>query len=158
MRLPLFIAPLAVLVFAAPAVAGPAPDLLFPSKEASSLTAQAANQPYWALLAECAGVFGAAANYEMGRGDHAAADQNARTGSSMLNDAVAQLVADHGISENDALGVAGEQVNVGRDQGRDLLANGDTRGSSRWNWKRSACLEVQQVYHHDSRRRHAASY
>jgi hypothetical protein len=138
---------------AAPATAGGADDLLFPSKEASNLTELAAHQPYWALLSECAGVFGAASNFESARGNERAAAEDKATGASMLNDAIGRLVADHGISEQDALAFAGDQVNVGREQGGDLLAHGDIGGSSRWNFKRSACLEIQTVYHHDRHRR-----
>jgi hypothetical protein len=153
MRLLILASSLAALVVAAPAFAGD--DMLFPSREASSLTARAAHQPYWALLAECAGVFGAANNFEAGRGDARAAESDKATGESMLNDAIERLTADHGITNDEALALAGDEVNVGREQGGELLAHGDFGAYSQWNYKRSACLEIQDTYHRD-RRRHRA--
>jgi hypothetical protein len=146
---------IAALAIAAPAVA--ADDLLFPAKEATSLTAMAAHQPYWALLAECAGVYGAASNFERGRGNGGAADEDARIGTGMLNDAVARLKIDHNLSDHDALAYASDEVSEGHQQGADLLAHGDISGGSQWNWKRSACLDIQASYHRQVRRR-AANY
>jgi hypothetical protein len=140
----------AVLTTAVPASAGD--DMTFPSKEASSLTALAAHQPYWALLAECAGVFGAGYNFEAGRGDARAADDDKAMGESMLNDSIERLMADHDISHDDALAFAGDQVNVGREQGADLLSHGSVGAASQWNYKRSACIEIQDTYHRERRR------
>jgi hypothetical protein len=145
-------ATLAVAVAAVPAAASDT-DLLFPSREASNITAMAANQPYWALLAECAGVFGAASQWETGRGHGSDADEDKAIGTRFLNDAVAQLKVDHHLSDQDALAFASDQVSVGHAQGADLLSNGDISAGSQWNWKRSGCLQIQDTYHHDSRRR-----
>ena len=143
---------LAVASAALPATAA-GPDLLFPTREASNITAPAANQPYWALLAECAGVFGAASQWESGHGHSEAADEDKATGTRFLNDAIERLKADHGLSDHDALALASDEVSEGHDQGADLLANGDISGGSQWNWKRSGCMQIQDAYHHDARRR-----
>ena len=145
-------ATLAVVASAAPSMASD-PDLLFPGREASTMTELAANQPYWALLAECAGVFGAASQWEKGRGNPSAADADKAAGSRFLTDAIERLKADHGLNDNDALAFASDQVSVGHQQGLEILSSGDIGPSSKWNWKRSACLEIQDTYHRDARRR-----
>ena len=143
---------LAVAAAAVPAAASDT-DLLFPGREASNMTRMAANQPYWALLAECAGVFGAASQWESGRGNSAASDEDKAIGTRFLTDAVERLKADHKLNDGDALALASDQVSVGHDQGVELLAHGDISGSSQWNWKRGACMQIQDTYHHDRRRR-----
>ncbi|HWE46598.1 MAG TPA: hypothetical protein VG407_11280 [Caulobacteraceae bacterium] len=143
---------LAVAATALPAAAADT-DLLFPGREASNMTRMAANQPYWALLAECAGVFGAASQWEKGKGNSSAADEDKDTGARFLTDAIERLKTDHKISDQDALAYASDEVSVGHNQGAELLANGDISANSQWNWKRGACLEIQETYHHDTRRR-----
>lgn len=142
---------LAVAASALPAVASDG-DMVFPSREASNVTASLANQPYWQLLAECAGMFGAASQFESGHGNGAAADEDKAIGTRFLTDAVERLKADHKLSDSDALALASDQVSVGHDQGAEILAHGDVSGDSQWNWKRGACMEVQDSYHHDRRR------
>jgi hypothetical protein len=150
MRYPILLSALAAAVLAAP---GPAvradakgPDLLFPRREATTVTARAAGQPFWALLAECAGVFGAASNYETARGDSAAAEEDARIGTQMADEAIRRLMQDRGLDHDAALAYAGAEINVGRSQGQELLAGGDRGAFSAWNSKRSACLDIDQVY------------
>jgi hypothetical protein len=133
---------LALLATAASADTGH--DLLFPKREATSLTARAAGQPFWALLAECAGVYGAASNWESGRGNTDAADQDAHIGERMANAAIERLMHDRGLSHDDALAYVGVEVNTGRAQGREILSGGDR---DTWNYKRSACLDIEDVYH-----------
>jgi hypothetical protein len=136
---------LALTVAAAPAWAG---DLLFPGKDVSTLTANAAHQPYWALLAQCAGAFGAAQNYEVRRGDQGAADQDAATGVKLLNEAIDRLQHDRGLSHDDALALASDQVSDGHGQGDAILAHGV---NASWSWKRSACEAVEESYNHQRR-------
>ena len=145
-------AALAIASAALPAVASDT-DMLFPSREASNITAAAANQPYWALLAECAGVYGAASQWESGRGNAAAAEEDKATGTRFLNDAIERLKADHGLSDSDALAFASDEVSEGHSQGTELLAHGDISAGSQWGWKSSGCEQIQDTYHHDRRRR-----
>jgi len=141
-------AALLVVATATPAFAG---DLVFPTRAASSMTWQARNQPYWALLAECAGVMGAASNWATSRGDAAAAGDYERKATSMMGEAMHRLQVDRGLSEKDSMGYAAQQVYVGRDQGAELLKSG-TGAYSTFNIKRSACIEIDEAYHHENKR------
>jgi hypothetical protein len=137
----------------APVLAAPdaGPDMRFPSRRTTDLTERARNQPYWALLAECAGVFGAAANYETARGNAAQAEKYGQTGTAMMGEAMHRLIVDRGMSQKDAMGVAAQQVYIGRDQGAALLKAG-THDYSVFNMKRSACMDIDDVYHQNRNR------
>jgi hypothetical protein len=49
------------------------------------------------------------------------------------------------------MGYAAQQVYVGRDQGAALLKSG-TGAYSTFNIKRSACMEIDETYHHERNR------
>src|SRR3569833_313639 len=141
-------ASLLVAATATPAFAG---DLVFPTRAASAMTWLARNQPYWALLAECAGVMGAASDWAPSRGDAAAAGDYERKATSMMGEAMHRLQVDRGLSEKDSMGYAAQQVYVGRDQGAQLLKSG-TGAYSTFNIKRSACIEIDEAYYHENKR------
>jgi hypothetical protein len=144
----------AALSVATPAAAAPDPDLLFRSRDASNVTASAANQPYWQLLSECAGMFGAASQWERGRGNGDASDEDKAIGARFLTEAIGQLKADHKeLSDQDALALASDHVSVGHKEGVTVVGNGDIGAGSQWNWKSSACTQIEDTYHHDARRR-----
>lgn len=148
MRYPVLVAAMAAAALAGTGVsaAAPAHDKVFPRSEVSSLTLHAGGQPFWALLAECAGVYGAASNWESERGHADAAEEDARIGTHMANEAIQRLMEDRGLSHDDALAYAGVEINTGRAQGQDFLARGDHSAYSLWNTKRSACLEIDEIY------------
>jgi hypothetical protein len=148
MRISIAIPMLALAVLASPAPAAPAVhDMLFPRKEVTPITQHAAGQPFWALLAQCAGVYGAGANFESARGRADAADDDTRIGTRMANEALRRLQDDRGLTRDDALAYVGVEVNSGRAQGQEMLSGGGG-GFEAWNLKRNACLDVEEVYHH----------
>ena len=79
---------MASAIAAAPAVAG---DLVLANRDATPVSERAVGKPYWMLQAQCAGLYGATANFytARGKGDDAAGDE--RMGVTFMNDAIERL-------------------------------------------------------------------
>ena len=137
-------------VVAAAALAGgalaAAPDMILSRAHATSLIESDVGQPYWLLLAQCAGVFGATSNYDAEAGHTREAEADKARGVGMLNAAIGRLQIDRGIDRQDALAIASPQVDLGRADGRAMLDTGGTGAQSPWNWARSSCLDIETAY------------
>jgi hypothetical protein len=127
---------LSLLAASAPAMAG---DLLY-SAQPDSLTENLNGQPFWSAQAQCAGLFGAAAQHYTETGNTAAADEAKAQAMAFANDAIARLRKDRGISKRDAVQVIQPAVLKARGDGAGLLSN--TGQNSTWNFARSSCLDI----------------
>ncbi|WGM38173.1 hypothetical protein [Caulobacter sp. NIBR1757] len=135
-------AALALAAAAMPALAG---DLLYEAAP-DSLTENLNGQPYWSAQAQCAGLFGAAAQYLTDRGDTAGADASSKLAVTFANDAIKRLVKDRGLTRKEALVVIEPAVLKARTDSMGLVSSGDTSAKSTWNFARSSCLDVAEAY------------
>src|SRR5688572_19481920 len=92
-------AALALAAAAMPALAG---DLLYEAAP-DSLTENLNGQPFWSAQAQCAGLFGAAAQYLGDNGDNAGADASSKLAVAFANDAIKRLSKDRGLTRKEAL-------------------------------------------------------
>lgn len=129
-------------------LAGPAAadDLRFPSRDATSLNMRAAGQPFWALLADCAGTYGAGANWYAAHGDQDNADRMASRGTTLMREAMSRLQHDRGLNEADAKGTAAQMVYAGRDTAA-LFLDRERGPNETWNLKTASCEQIQQSHH-----------
>jgi hypothetical protein len=104
-------------------------------------------QPYWILQAQCAGLYGATANFHTARHHDSRAEGDREIGVNLLNDAIERLQQDRKMDFQAALDLAGGQVDAGRAHAKVILVHG-TDPHSRWNAERSFCLDVYEAYHH----------
>lgn len=128
-------------LLAAPALAG---DLLYKAAP-DSLTETLDGKPFWAAQAQCAGLFGAAAQYLGDSGDEAGADQAKALAVSFANDAIARLRKDRGLTRAQALELISPAVLKARQDAAPVVAAGDGPRST-WNFARSSCLDVAEAY------------
>lgn len=135
-------AALALAVAAMPALAG---DLLYEAAP-DSLTEHLDGKAFWATQAQCAGLFGAAAQHFADEGDSAAADESRQLAVSFANDAIKRLTKDRGLSRKEALLAIEPAVLQARTDSMGLVASGDTGANSTWNFARSSCLDVAEAY------------
>ena len=131
----------ALTLSAVPALAS---DLIFPG--GTGLTEKLAGQTYWSTQAQCAGLFGAASNYLSARGDTGAAEAAKTQALSFAEAAIGRLMKDRGLSRADALQVLQPAVLTGRESGLRTLEAGGTSSNSGWNYARSACMDVADIY------------
>ena len=134
-------AALALAVAAMPALAG---DLLYEAAP-DSLTENLNGQPYWSAQAQCAGLFGAAAQYLTDSGDSAGASESGKLAMAFANDAIKRLTKDRGLTRKEALLVIEPAVLKARTESMGLVT-GDTGVKSTWNFARSSCLDVAEAY------------
>lgn len=134
------------LAVTAPAFAG---DLTLNEQDATPMSEHAIGQPYWMLEAQCAGLYGATANFHTARHRDDRAEGDRQLGVNLLNDAIERLKADRRLDFQAALDLAGAQVDAGRAHSKVILAGG-TGPHSKWNAERSFCLDVYEAYHHHS--------
>lgn len=132
----------ALALAAMPALAG---DLLYEAAP-DSLTENLNGQPYWSAQAQCAGLFGAAAQYLTDTGDSAGAQASSKLAVSFANDAIKRLVKDRGLTRKEALVVIEPAVLKARTDSMGLVSSGDTSAKSTWNFARSSCLDVAEAY------------
>ncbi len=132
----------AALLAAAPALAG---DLLYEAAP-DSLTEGLNGQPYWSAQAQCAGLFGAAAQHQTEAGDAAEAEASKTLAVTFANDAVKRLMRDRNLSRKDALLLIEPAVLKGRQDSMGLIADGAEGPRSTWNFARSACMDVAEAY------------
>ncbi len=134
-------AALALAAAGMPALAG---DLLYEAAP-DSLTENLDGQPYWSAQAQCAGLFGAAAQYLTDRGDSAGAGESGKLAMAFANDAIKRLSKDRGLTRKEALLVIEPAVLRAREDSMGLVI-GDTSAKSTWNFARSSCLDVAEAY------------
>ncbi|MBI1407191.1 MAG: hypothetical protein GC145_13830 [Caulobacter sp.] len=125
----------------APAAAG---DLLYQAAP-DSLTESLDGKPYWAAQAQCAGLFGAAAQYLGEQGDTAGAEEARTLALSFADDAIARLRRDRGLTKAEALQVISPAVLKARADGAAAVASSEGELST-WNFARSTCLDVAEAY------------
>ena len=137
---------LAILAFCLALSAGPAAaaDLALSRRQATVLSEDAVGQPYWRLLSQCAGMFGAASNHFSATGDNTKLDEATRTGVAMLNAALDRLTSDRRITRREALTIAMGGVRVGRDQGTALWAG--ATAEREWLVMQSFCLDIADAH------------
>lgn len=141
MKLALYLVTAATLV-ATPALAT---DLLYPG--GTALTEGVAGKPYWAVQANCAGVYGAASAWRAETGDTAGAADAKAQGVAFFKDAVDRVMKDRGVNRADAIAALGPAVVKGRGEALDMLRAEGDGPASKWNFARSACLDVRDAYH-----------
>jgi hypothetical protein len=141
----LLLALAASAIAAAPAMAG---DRVMTSGEATPLSEHAVGKPYWVLQSQCAGLYGATANFHADKHRGKAADGDQQMGVNFMNDAIQRLQQDRKIDFEAALTLAGAQVDTARSHSRQLLDHGQRAA---WNTERSFCLDVYDAYHHARR-------
>jgi hypothetical protein len=118
------------------------------SDDATPLSEHAVGKPYWILQAQCAGLYGATANFNTAKGKGGAASGDEQMGVSFMNDAIERLQADRKLDFEAALHLAGGQVDSARAHSKSLL---DGHRRDEWNVERSFCLDVYDAYHHARR-------
>jgi hypothetical protein len=125
-------------------------DMVLTERDSTMLTEAAIGQPYWMLQAQCAGLFGATANFrtEQSQSHRAqkAANSDVGIGTQFLNDAVARIRADRQLDYDTAMATLVPVVQLGRTKARDALASGETGPKSKWNFQRSFCMDVADAY------------
>ncbi|MDQ0466068.1 hypothetical protein QO010_003861 [Caulobacter ginsengisoli] len=131
---------------AVPAMAG---DLIFPG--GTGLTERLAGQSYWSTQAQCAGLFGATSNYLAEKGDAAGAEMAKARALGFAEDAIKRVMKDRGLKRPDALQVVQPAILAGRNSGLQALAEQGMNDNSKWNYARSACLDVADIYQSASR-------
>ncbi|MBX3480510.1 MAG: hypothetical protein KF842_08915 [Caulobacter sp.] len=128
-------------VLTAPAAAG---DLLYQAAP-DSLTEALDGKPYWAAQAQCAGLFGAAAQYLGEQGDEAGAQEAKTLALSFADDAITRLRRDRGLTKAQALELISPAVLKARQDGAAAVASSEGELST-WNFARSSCLDIAESY------------
>lgn len=124
-----------------PAAAG---DKIF--RGGTMLTEGIAGRPYWAVQAQCAGVYGAAASYLADKGDAAGAEKAKAMGVAFFRDAVDRVMKDRGVPKPAAIEALSPTVIAGRAETLEALEAEGDGPTSKWNYARSACLDVRETY------------
>ena len=110
---------IAVLAAASPASAA---DMLYRYKPSQLSTLRGYNnQPYWAMLAECAGVYGSLTNRFQDTGDARAGAAKAK-GVEFFNLASERITRDRGVSSREAMPLLAARVDAGRAMGAQMLS------------------------------------
>jgi hypothetical protein len=131
------------LSLAAPAAAE---DLQMSKTDVTALTEGNVGKPFWSLQAQCAGIFGAGYGYETARQRGREAANDEAWGVAMLNASLARLQADRSIDQKAAMDIAAPEVEYGRGLANDALNAGGTVPQGRWNFLRSACMDISAAY------------
>ena len=124
-----------------PAAAG---DKIF--RGGTMLTEGIAGRPYWVVQAQCAGVYGAASAYLADKGDAEGAEKAKAMGVAFFRDAVDRVMQDRGVPKPAAIEALSPTVVNGRTETLAALRSEGDGPSSRWNYARSACLDVRDAY------------
>lgn len=129
------------LGMATPAAAG---DKIYPG--GTMLTEGIAGKPYWAVQAQCAGVYGAASSYLADRGDTDGAATAKAMGVAFFRDAVDRVMKDRGVPKPAAIEALSPTVISGRAEILQALQAEGDGPNSKWNYARSACLDMRESY------------
>lgn len=141
MKRVLFLMVAVTLGVVTPAAAG---DKIY--RGGTMLTEGIAGKPYWALQAQCAGVFGATSAYLAEKGDTAGAEQAKALGVTFFRDAVDRVMKDRGVEKPAAMQALSPAVIAGRTETLQALQAEGDGPSSKWNYARSVCLDVRDTY------------
>lgn len=141
MKTMLYLAASATLAVAAPAGAG---DLLYPG--GTTLTEGIAGKPYWAVQAQCAGIYGATTSYLGEKGDADGAAQAKTLGVAFFHAAVERVMKDRGVSRPTAVEALSPAVIASRTETLEALQSEGDGPNSKWNYARSACLDIRDAY------------
>lgn len=142
MKRALYLLTAVALGAAMPAAAG---DMLYPG--GTMLSETLVGKPYWAVQARCAGLYGAASSYFAEQGRTGAADEARAEGVSFMREAIDRLMTDRGVARPAAIEALSPGVLAGREEGLQALNDGGAEPNSKWNFARSLCLDVRDVYH-----------
>lgn len=126
---------------AAPAMAG---DMIYPG--GTLLTEGVAGKPYWAVQAQCAGVYGATSSVLADKGDAEGAAAAKALGMAFFHHAVDRVMTDRGVAKPAAIEALGPTVIAARTATLDAIQAEGLGADSRWNYTRSACLDVRDAY------------
>ena len=137
---------LCILAATAISAAGPAlaADMVY--RGGTLLTEGVVGKPYWAVQAQCAGVYGAASVYLGEKGDDAGAERAKVIGVAFLRDAIDRVMKDRGLGRPEALDALSPGVAAGRTETLEALKTQGDGPNSKWNIVRSVCLDVQDAY------------
>ena len=141
MKSVLYLVAATTLGFAAPAVAG---DMLYSG--GTMLTEGMAGKPYWAVQAQCAGVYGATSNFLAEKGDADGAAEAKALGVAFFRDAVDRVMKDRGVARPAAIEALGPSVVSSRAETLAALQSEGSGPTSKWNYARSACLDIRESY------------
>ena len=111
------------------------------------------NQPYWRVLAQCAGVHGALANRYEAAGRSAEHQSAKARGVQFARTAIERVRIDRGVSEEEARRLAAAEVDVGRDAGRALLSRPPASGYSHEQLVDVLCTQVSERHDKAARNR-----
>lgn len=142
MKRALYLLTAAALLTTAPATAG---DMVFPG--GTMLTEGVAGQPYYAVQANCAGIFGASSSFLADKGDAQGAADAKALGVAFFKDAVDRVMKDRGVARPVAIEALSPGVVKGRTDALAMLQTDGDGPNSKWNYARSACLDVRDAYH-----------
>lgn len=141
MRRALFLIAAVTLGVVTPAAAG---DKIY--RGGTMLTEGISGRPYWVVQAQCAGVYGAASAYLADKGDAEGAEKAKAMGVAFFRDAVDRVMQDRGVPKPAAIEALSPTVVNGRTETLAALRSEGDGPSSRWNYARSACLDVRDAY------------
>jgi hypothetical protein len=138
------------LGLAAALLAGPAAasDLLYRhAGDGPDLLEGSDGRPYWVLLSECAGFYGAMANMATSEADY---ERDLATGRTWLNLAIERVVSDRAIGRAEAIALVEPRVSGARSIGQSGLArSGDGEsgiGLTAGQVMRSSCGSLERIY------------
>lgn len=128
------------------ALSGPAwaGDLTYQHhRDGPDLLERSDGQPYWLLLGECAGFYGALANVATSEGDY---DRDLAEGVRYFNSAVARLRADRQLDRAGAVALLEPRVTQARRVGESSLAQASGGSLTPEQILRSTCGSVDRIY------------
>ena len=104
------------------------------------------NQPYWKVLAECAGIYGSLVGRYEAAGDAPRAQAARRQGVGFANAAMARLRADRGVGPGEALDLIRDEVETGRASSLALLGSGSVQGLRHEQVLDLFCTQVDEAH------------
>lgn len=139
------------LALAAALLAGPATasDLIYrhAGDEGPDLLEGSDGRPYWVMLSECAGFYGAMANMATSEADY---ERDLASGRTWLNLAIERLSADRSIGRAEAIALVEPRVTNARTVGQSGIATaGDGEsavGLTAGQVMRSSCSSLERIY------------
>ena len=135
---------LAALTFTAPALAQ---DRVMTRAESTAEIRDMVGRPYWALLARCAGTYGAKTNQlESNPATAPSAPAARRIGVEYLELGLAQLQADRNLDRRAALTAIAPTVQAGREEGARILALRGPGLTTAWALAETVCTDMRAAY------------
>ena len=103
-------------------------------------------QPYWHMLAECAGMYGGLVPHFQSQGRAGLADQAKAQGVAYLNKATDRLSKDRGVSADEARRIAVARVDIGRGSTEGMLREPNASGLKHEQIIDLFCTQVEEAY------------